>query len=253
MIFDLGFSIWDLGFGSWDLGFGIWDLGFGIWESAAVSDAIQSKIENRKSKIHSFAVIPAAGHSVRMGRPKLLMQWGDSTVIEQVVAAWRASRVTRVVVVVRADDAELIEKCRAAGADVVAPAVPPPEMKVSVAHALSYVQSKFSPQPSDVWLLAPADMPRLSPQVVNQLLDEHDADSPAILVPVARGRSGHPVLFPWPLAAEVHKLAADEGVNALTARHVVREVTCDDPAILDDLDTPHDYQRLRNPHDPSMS
>jgi molybdenum cofactor cytidylyltransferase len=227
----------------------IFDLGVGSWESATVTKATQSKIENQKSQIQSFAIIPAAGHSVRMGRPKLLMPWGEATVIEHVIAAWRASRVTRVVVVVRAGDAELIEKCRAAGAEVVTPDVPPPEMKVSVGHALTYVQSNFSPQPSDAWLLAPADMPRLSPQVVNQLLNAHDADAPAILIPITLGRRGHPVLFPWPLAAEVNRLSADEGVNSLTARHVVREVACGDPTILDDLDTPHDYQRLRNPHD----
>ena len=30
----------------------------------------------------SFAIIPAAGRSVRMGRQKLLMPWGDATLIE---------------------------------------------------------------------------------------------------------------------------------------------------------------------------
>ena len=56
----------------------------------------------------SFAVVPAAGRSERMGAPKLLLPLGDSTVIEHVLAAWTASPVTRTVVVVRADDAELL-------------------------------------------------------------------------------------------------------------------------------------------------
>ena len=34
-----------------------------------------------------FAVVPACGHSTRMGRPKLALPLGDRTVIERVVAA----------------------------------------------------------------------------------------------------------------------------------------------------------------------
>ena len=40
----------------------------------------------------SFAVVPAAGRSRRMGRPKLLLPWGESTIIQQVLGAWRASQ-----------------------------------------------------------------------------------------------------------------------------------------------------------------
>jgi molybdenum cofactor cytidylyltransferase len=58
----------------------------------------------------SFAIVPAAGRSARMGAPKLLLPLGDRPVIDWVLAAWTASRVTRTVVVVRADDAPLLER-----------------------------------------------------------------------------------------------------------------------------------------------
>jgi molybdenum cofactor cytidylyltransferase len=219
--------------------------------------------------VRSFAIIPAAGHSVRMGEPKLLLPWGSGTVIECVLAAWCASRVDRIVTVVRGDDAQLAEVCRRAGAEVAVPETPPPEMKDSVAVGLEYIQKRFDPNADDAWLLAPADMPTLSPFVIDRLLAEHaeaaratnvgargrsakppseGRDSPGgatILVATFQGKRGHPVLFPWALAREVPLLAPHEGVNALLERHLVREVACSDATILDDLDTPAKYRRQR--------
>ena len=182
-----------------------------------------------------------------MGRPKLLLPWGDSTVIEQQLAAWRASRVSCVVVVVHPLDDELALRCRASGVNVVVPAEAPPQMKDSVACGLAHVERMEAPASGDAWLLAPADVPRLATHVVDRLLDEHaSGDAAEILVPVDGGKRGHPVLFPWPLAAEVAHLAEDEGVSALLDRNRVREIDCGPHAAPDDLDTPDDYRRLRD-------
>ena len=57
----------------------------------------------------SFALIPAAGHSLRMGQPKLLMPVEGRPLILHMLAAWQASKVERVVVVVRPDDEQLAD------------------------------------------------------------------------------------------------------------------------------------------------
>jgi CTP:molybdopterin cytidylyltransferase MocA len=36
--------------------------------------------------MQTFAIIPAAGRSVRMGQPKLLLPWGQTTLLEHVLA-----------------------------------------------------------------------------------------------------------------------------------------------------------------------
>lgn len=195
---------------------------------------------------NSFAIVPAAGLSLRMGQHKLLMPWGDSTVIEQVLTAWTSSRVDRVVVVVRRDDAALIKACRMFSVDMVAMHPPPLEMKASVRYGLEFIRQAASPGEKDVWLLAPADMPRLCVETIDRLLDSHKPQHPTILVPRYENRRGHPVLFPWSAAVDVSTLAADEGVNALLKRHRVRYVETRDAAIHDDLDTPEDYQRLNS-------
>ncbi|MEZ6078052.1 MAG: NTP transferase domain-containing protein [Pirellulaceae bacterium] len=58
----------------------------------------------------TFAIVPAAGRSRRMGQSKLLLPWRGTTVIEHVIEAWLRSRVTQVVVVARRDDLELTRR-----------------------------------------------------------------------------------------------------------------------------------------------
>jgi len=197
--------------------------------------------------VRSFAIVPAAGRSRRMGQDKLLLPWGDSTVIESLLAGWLASDVDEIVVVVRRDQTELQTLCR--NVTVVTPPIAPPEMKDSVLAALDHIRKAFAPADSDVWLLAPADMPQLNPAVVNELLAAHEPASPAIIVPTSDGKRGHPVLFPWAIASSVATLAENEGVNALLERFPVRTVECGGPAIHGDLDTPDDYERLRSDAD----
>lgn len=201
----------------------------------------------------AFAIVPAAGESRRMGSPKLLLPLHGSPLIAHTLIAWQTAGLAPLVVV-RPDDQKLIAVCHAYGAEVLVPHAPPAEMKISVQLALAYLQQRYRPPADFAWLLAPADMPRLSPPIIERLLEQHvqnwsKTSSPPILVPTSAGTRGHPVLFPWSIAAQVFALAADEGVKALLARNEVREIACDDllhqeAAAFVDIDTPGDYQAL---------
>ena len=121
----------------------------------------------------------------------------DKAIIEHVVDAWIASRVDHVVVVVSpsGDDGQRLAKiARQAGADVVVPRVAPDQMKDSVQAALQHIAEKYSPLPNDAWLLAPADMPRLSIAVIDLLLDTYDPSRPATLASSRGVTSSRPVV-----------------------------------------------------------
>ena len=85
-----------------------------------------------------FAVIPAAGLSRRMGRPKLLLSLGGQTIMARLVQAVQASEVSRTVVVARSDDAGLHTEVTNAGGCLVIPESDPPDMRTSVEHALDW-------------------------------------------------------------------------------------------------------------------
>ncbi len=198
------------------------------------------------------AVVPAAGHSQRMGRPKLILPVGGQTVIARVVSALRAAGAAPVVVIPPPADAAgavaLHGEAEAAGALLVVPVERPPDMRASVQHGLSFLGRHDVP-PSTV-LIVPADSPGLNPSLVGRVMAEARANPGAIVVPVSGGKRGHPIALPWSLAITLPTLPAGVGVNALVALHGAKvvEIEVSDRGAVDDLDTPEDYERWRR-HD----
>jgi molybdenum cofactor cytidylyltransferase len=202
-----------------------------------------------------FALVPAAGSSIRMGEPKLLMPLAGRPLILHTIEAWQRSKVDGTIVVVRPDDAALLEVVRtrdAARVEVVIPKVPPPDMKASLQAALKHIERKYAPTSDDAFLVAPADMPRLSTAIINRLIERRESKSSrAILAPTLGGRRGHPVLFPWCFAAEVHALGAEAGLNTIVDCQQPVLVPCEDLVPSDeypfaDVDTPADYRDMTN-------
>ncbi len=210
-----------------------------------VGNADSSRVPSKNSP-RLFAVIPAAGHSVRMGRPKLLLPYRGTTVIGSVLQTLSIPSITGTYVVVRADDLALRQEVEIHHGQVVSPAVNPPDMRASVEFALQHIATQHEPTDDDGWLLIPADHPLLSPALLAELLTVWDVQRPEILVPTYLGRRGHPTLFRWSTVRALADIPADRGLNWLLDRFADRVLDwpCDHPEATQDLDTPEDYERL---------
>jgi molybdenum cofactor cytidylyltransferase len=195
----------------------------------------------------TFAVIPAAGQSVRMGRPKLSLPLGDRTVLERVLDAVLAAGIDHAVVVIGPDAANLLPLVKPP-AQVLQLNEPTPDMRATVERGLTWIEERFHPLSTDAWLLIPADHPTLDASVVRMLLcASKEAPGASIVVPTFDGRRGHPTLIAWKHAAEIRSVSAGLGLNAYLRSRT--EETLEMPVaaadILTDLDTPADYERLR--------
>ncbi len=193
-----------------------------------------------------FALIPAAGHSRRMGQPKLLLPFGETTVLGQLIAVLKTSDITDICVLVRPDDEPLAAAVRCAGATLICPQEPPAEMRISVELLLTAIRQMHAPAADDGWLLIPADHPLLRVDTLECLIASWRESPNAITLPVNEGRRGHPTIFPWSVAADVFRLPSAVGVNHLLhhAGIEVQEIPVDDPTIHLDLDTAADYERV---------
>jgi molybdenum cofactor cytidylyltransferase len=191
-----------------------------------------------------WAVVLAAGESRRMGTQKLLLPFGEATVVETVVAAALGSRVDRVLAVLGADADEVRRKIGSGGG----PAVSFVLNEGYRSGMLSSVQAGFGALPGDAEaaVVMLGDQPFLRAPVIDVVVEAYRAGGKGIVVPVFRGRRGHPVLVDMKYGDEVQGLDPAEGLRQLLGAHPddVGEVEVDDAAILRDLDTPEDYQGI---------
>ena len=92
-----------------------------------------------------------------------------------------------------------------------------------------------------------ADMPRITADHVDCLIDAFDARQPSIIVPQHDGRRGNPILWPREFFARMQAVSGDKGARELLAEHAarIRKVDLDD-AIHADVDTPDSLRALED-------
>jgi molybdenum cofactor cytidylyltransferase len=185
------------------------------------------------------AVVPAAGFSRRMGREKILLPFGRSTLLETILETLAAAGVTDVATVLRPDLPEAAERANRAGARVVFNAQPEEEMLVSIRLGLGAI----SPEARAVFVW-PADHPAVSLATVELLARR--ADPARALLPSYRSRRGHPALIGRDLLPSIREIPPREGLRHLWRMRpeALLEVPVEDPGILQNVDTPEDYRQL---------
>jgi molybdenum cofactor cytidylyltransferase len=208
------------------------------------------------------AIVLAAGLSRRMGQPKMLLPWGKTTVLGQVVRLLTDSvtdsrretdsttnsitgsrrKAGFEVVVITGGARELVEaevrRLAAEGLPVRAvfnPAHEAGEMmsSVRVGLAASGPEVEFA-------LIALGDQPQLSPQSARGVVSAANQAGARLVLPSYQMRRGHPWLVHrdlWPAL-----IAAETGRTFLRAHEDEILYVEADETVLKDLDTPEDYQ-----------
>lgn len=195
----------------------------------------------------TLAIVPAAGASRRMGRPKLLLPYGKSTIVGSLASALRAGGASPVVIVAASGDTGLQEWARGFGATVAVNPDPERGMLSSIREGLAALggAARLAGR-GEVVLVAPADLPAVRPGTVAELLWRRVAAGAPLAVPTFQGQRGHPLAIAPELLAEIGALDLSIGLKQLLERHAeaVLEVPVDDPGAVRDVDTPEDYQKL---------
>jgi len=91
-------------------------------------------------------------------------------------------------------------------------------------------------------------LPHVRLATVQRLIDAYARGGAPAVVPAFGTRRGQPVIWDASLFAEIEtsEAATRHGGNAVLHTHASQlvTVTVDDPAVLDDVNTPEDYERL---------
>lgn len=185
------------------------------------------------------AVVLAAGLSRRMGRPKLVLPWGTTTVIGRVASVLLEVGVSPVVVVTGGAH-PLVEQ--ALQALPVQTAFNPRHAEDQMILSLQIGLAKL-PESVEAVLVALGDQPQIEPLVVGAVMAEYRSSRAAIVVPSYQMRRGHPWLLDrhlWPaLLALAPPATLRDFLQAQDS--LIRYLTVESASILKDLDTPEDY------------
>lgn len=190
-------------------------------------------------------IILAAGAAERMGRPKQLLPWTETTLLGHAVDVARRSVADQVVVVLGCQ-ADLIRRTvNMPGVCVVVNEEWPAGLASSVRTGLAAV-----PNAAAV-VFMPCDQPGITSDLVNRVIATHQTTGRPIVMVRCGNRRGPPALFARRLFPALQTLAGDQGGRQLLEMYPdqVAWVDLDESAAacLADVDTPADYQALFHP------
>jgi molybdenum cofactor cytidylyltransferase len=207
------------------------------------------------------AIILAAGKSARMGQNKMLMKWGDITVLEKVIQTIKSAgiedillvtnpdlqiRIPNVQILINETNHEMLSSIQL-GLQSLAPSHPPTNPLKKV-EELSIVDLGEVPKAEGA-LICLGDQPQIESRSVRAVCEAYQKSRSNLVVPSYQMRRGHPWLVARPLWDELLTMNANQSPRDFLNKHAgeIEYVNLDTPTILQDLDTPEDYLKYK-PH-----
>jgi molybdenum cofactor cytidylyltransferase len=189
------------------------------------------------------AIILAAGQSKRMGQPKMVLAWENTTVLGKVLATIKKAGIEDTLVIT-GDAQSAIEKIAR-------------EFDSRFIHnenfrheeMLTSIQCGLKEQFSscDAALICLGDQPQVEEKSVRSVCAAFQKIKNEIIVPSHQKRRGHPWLIPRVFWDEVLRMRAPESMRNFLDKHKneIHYIECETSSILQDLDTPEDYLKYR--------
>jgi molybdenum cofactor cytidylyltransferase len=196
----------------------------------------------KEKSIMVSAIILAAGEAKRMGRLKQLLPLGQSTILEKTIENVVSSQVEETIVVLGYQAEKILPRINSAAVKITVNPLYRDGMSTSIIAGLMAVDAK-----AEAIMLVLADQPFIDSQVINRLLGEYQRHHKGIIIPVYRGKRGHPVIISLRYKAELMALKGDIGAREIMALHPgdMHEVRVGSPGITVDIDTEEDYKSVQ--------
>jgi len=188
------------------------------------------------------AVIVAAGMSSRMGDFKPLLKIGTISMVQRIISTFQQAGVFPIVLVTGYRSAELEKHISKLGVICVRNEnFASTQMFDSAKIGFSYIMSKC-----DRTFFTPVDIPLFTVNTIMSIMASHAN----VVKPVCHGADGHPILLSCELLPALISAGHDKGLkNAIDeCCDCIETVDVTDEGILQDADTPADYQCLIEKH-----
>lgn len=194
-----------------------------------------------------LGAVTAAGRSRRMGAPKPLLVWDGRTLLARILATLREVGIVRPAVIVAPGAAAIRAEALAAGGlplvNVRAAAGRFTSIRLAARWALAHPRARDGALALLLW---PVDCPAVAAATVRRLIEAARSAPGCDVVPVHRGRGGHPVLLGRGTLKRVAASDDDGHLRELigAGRRPPLRIAVGDGAVLDNLNDPGDLARF---------
>jgi len=197
------------------------------------------------------AVVLAAGLSIRMGKPKINLPWGDWSILGQVIHVLDTGGVDEIIGVIgHTVPVKIPDHTSARLKFIHNPDPGETDMLKSLQIGMSIIDRE-----SNACLVVLGDQPQLKLEVVRALIAEYIQRKCKLLIPSYQKRRGHPWIVDRSLWEEIAALSHPATLrNFLAANHAaITYLVVDTDTILKDIDTPEEYSYERDKVDKASS
>ena len=193
-------------------------------------------------------IILAAGESTRFGQPKQLLDWHGEPFVRAVARTALITGLSPVIVVTGA----IAEQVTAAVNGLPVLVTHNAQWQSGQASSIKAGLQTLTHPPilgegnpgAAIFLLA--DQPQITPPILQKLVDEHATTLSPVIAPLVLDHRANPVLFDRITFKDLMKLEGDMGGRGIFSKHKVHYLPWHDDTMLLDVDTPEQYQRLKD-------
>jgi len=187
------------------------------------------------------SIVLSAGLSSRMGQSKPLLPFGERTVIEHIISVLQECPVEEILIV-SGHQYKAVEHCLSGWPArlVFNPDYATGEMLSSIQIGLQTASPDV-----DAALIVLGDQPALERAVVDKIIATYREGRGSIVIPSYQMRRGHPFLIDRKHWKGILALGSEQTLRdfLLGVGREIHHVEVMTPSVLQDMDTPADYQR----------
>jgi molybdenum cofactor cytidylyltransferase len=189
------------------------------------------------------AIVLAAGQSLRMGQQKMLMPWGQTYVIDQVISTLLEAGLNQINIVTGKSKDELKDVLKKYKIDYFFNKdFANGEMLVSVQVGLRGMKKE-----SEAALIVLGDQPQLESRIVRLIIERYMENHHRIIVPSYKMHRGHPWLVDNSYWQEILGLKPLLTMHSFLNMHSeeIDYIVVNTPSVIQDLDTQRDYSHYK--------
>jgi molybdenum cofactor cytidylyltransferase len=196
-----------------------------------------------RRQVNVSAVVLAAGSSTRFGAPKLIQPLCGRPVLQYALDAVLASKAYEVLIVLGYASQKIASAVDFGRGRVLLNR----SYRNGMATSLKLALRSISPDVS-ACVVVMGDQPLVTSGLIDRLIEVRVRKPVPAVVPVFGQTLGSPALLDRSLFPEVFELKGDVGAKSVILSHIseVVRVPVDDRRILLDIDTPEDFDQVKN-------